>query len=69
MSNPNRRYCSFCHKKFKPREKRRYYTIYNYGLNVKFHNKCFEKIKKIARKRKLKIGFTVYLIVLGLIKK
>jgi hypothetical protein len=38
-------------------------------MNVKFHVKCFERIKQIARRRKIKIGYAVYLVVLGLIER
>jgi hypothetical protein len=69
MSKKKKKYCNCCHKKFKKGQERRYYRLYNYGMNIKFHVKCFERIKQIARRRKIKIGYAVYLVVLGLIER
>jgi hypothetical protein len=60
--------CDLCRKQFSPREKKRYYKLYNQGLTLKTHIRCFEvlKIWKNSRNTRMPISRLVYSIWVGI---
>lgn len=69
MGKKYKRCCSLCNKDFKQGEKRKYYTIYNYGLKLKIHLKCWKRAKAIAIKRKWTISKVLYSMALGILRE